>query len=191
MLRPLLAALIGAVVVFAWGAVSWLALDYHWNVVAPLPNESAVTQVLRDSGLETGVYLAPCPPHPAPTEVQMKDFEARHRTGPVYQIHYRAEGSEPMPPSAFVKALFINFVAAYIAALVAQLAANAGAGYFRRCFTVSLLGVFGALVGPVYLGHWDQWPDDYTTVLAMDTVVGWTLAAAAIAAITRAKVEST
>lgn len=186
MLRPILAAAAGAVIVFIWGAISWMVLDYHWSVVGPLPDEPAVTQALQASGLKTGVYFAPCPPHPAPTAEQMQAFEARHRAGPVYQIHYRAEGSEPMAPPVFAKGLLINFVAAYIAALVAQLAANAGAGWFRRCFTVALVGVFGALVGPVYLGNWDNWPDNYTTVLAIDTVIGWTLAGAAIAMITRA-----
>lgn len=186
MLRPLVAAIVGAVIVFGWGAVSWMVLDYHWKVVGPLPDEPAITQALAASGLKTGVYFAPCPPHPSPTDDQMQTFEDRHRAGPNYQIHYRAEGSDPMPPTMFAKGLLINFVAAYIAALIAQLAANAGAGYLRRCFTVALVGVFGALVGPVYLGNWDQWPDNYTTILALDTVVGWLFAGLGIAAITKA-----
>lgn len=187
MLRPLIAAIAGALIVFVWGAISWMALDYHWNVVGPLPSDAAVTQALKAADLKTGVYFVPCPPHTSPTDEQMRAFEEQHRVGPVYQIHYRAEGSEPMPPMMFVKGLTINFVAAYIAALIAQLAANAGAGFLRRGFTVALLGVFGALVGPVYLGNWDRWPENYTTVLAIDTVVGWVFAGIAIALITRAK----
>ena len=186
MLRPLLAALIGAIIVFAWGAVSWMVLDYHWNVVHPIPAETAISQALKAADLKTGVYIVPAPPHPSPTEEQMRDFEARHKAGPVYRLYYQAEGSEPMPPRVFAKGLLINFVAAYIAALMSQLAANAGAGLFRRWFTVVLVGIFGALVGPVYLANWDAWPDNYTTVMAIDTVVGWTLAGAAIAFITTA-----
>lgn len=183
-MRLILAALIGAVVLFAWGFVSYVVLDYHWRVVHPMPQEDKVVPMLSSAIPRTGVYLIPVPmadPTAAPTEEEQKAWAAKHESGPIGMVFWRTQGAKPMEPKVFIRGLAINFIAAMCAAMVARFAAVAGAGLGRRWASIMLMAMFAGAA--VNLTNWNYWylPEDYTMVMVMDLLVGWALAGLPIA----------
>ena len=53
-MRTILAALVGAVVLFVLGFVMWIGLDYHWKVMSPLPNFDALVPPNENGSRGTG-----------------------------------------------------------------------------------------------------------------------------------------
>ena len=66
MLRILIGALVGGVMLFVWGFVSWVILDWHKTSGFQLPDEEEVVEALQDSETRDGVYWVPAPEHRPP-----------------------------------------------------------------------------------------------------------------------------
>jgi hypothetical protein len=188
MLRILLAACAGAVVVYLWGML-------HDQSVHRLPDEEAVAQVLRDQQIKTGLYVMPAMPKPdassgqqTPSPEQQADanerWAERHRTGPVVSIFFQERGGEPMPPSLLAAGLAIDLLAALIAAVVVSFC-DGCRGYLTRAGLVGMLGIFAATVSHVSYWNWMAFPLDHTIAMTVDVVVAWVLAGLVIAAIVR------
>ena len=62
MKRIIIAAVLGAVIAYVWGVVSWMVLPWHSATMHNLPNEKLVVEQLRNGGLESGVYQIPAMP---------------------------------------------------------------------------------------------------------------------------------
>lgn len=192
-MRILVSAVIGAFVVFMWGAVSWAALDLWGDAagtVAP-EIESRMLGGLDEHLDETGVYFAPMPAEPGPdatAEAQaeaMEAWAARHREGPVAMVVFRQEGFEPMGASILATGLVVDFVAAL---LVAAAMVAVGGGFGRR-FAVGLaMAVFAALTGHGMYWNWFAFPESWSAAMAADQIIGWSLATLAMAGLLRPRV---
>lgn len=183
--RIFLGALAGGVVYFVWGAFSWMVLPWHNATLKDLPGEDTILPVLRQNIGETGVYCFPGMQDACRDAAAMKDFESRHRAGPVGWIVYQARGLEPMPTSTLVKGFILDLFAALLAALV--LAATKVGGYTTRALLVTALGLFAGLVSHVSQWTWMSLPAGFALNMVADLVVGWLLAGLAMAAIVREK----
>jgi hypothetical protein len=51
--------LVGGIVLFAWGAISWTALPWRNTVFQHFSNEEAITQALMAGAKEPGMYTVP------------------------------------------------------------------------------------------------------------------------------------
>lgn len=190
MLRILLAGLAGAVVVFVWGMLVWMALPLHDQSVRRLPDEEAVAQALSEQELATGLYVLPSmPEHDADSSAEEaarvnEQWMERHREGPVASIFYKRRGGEPMSAGVLGAGLAIDFLAALIAAYLVSLC-DGCRHYLPRVGVVALLGVFAALVTHVAYWNWMAFPLDHTIAMTVDVVIGWILAGLVVAAIVR------
>src|SRR5712692_3296990 len=54
---------LGGIILFAWGAVSWMALPWREGTILPFTNEAALTQAIAANAPRSGIYLLPSP-HP-------------------------------------------------------------------------------------------------------------------------------
>lgn len=183
-MRVLLAGLAGGVVFFIWGAISWMVLPWHDEGIKSLPGEAAILPALRQNIGESGLYLFPPMPEPQGDPAARKQFEDRHRAGPVGWLVYHPGGREPMPRAMFVKGFVINVLSALIAA---GFLAGSGArrGYVARALLAAALGLFAGLCTHVMQWNWMLLPGVYTTIMVVDLVVGWLFAGLAMAAILR------
>ncbi len=186
MTRILVAAGLGAVVYYIWGMLAWMALPLHTPTVGGLPDETAVTSLLKEQDLKTGVYTAPM----WETEADMGDpesaFSQNHLAGPIYSIYYHREGMVPMGPKVLLMGFVIDFVAALLVAMLLSCAASGCCqSYGYRVGFVVGMGIFTALIGHVSYWNWMNFPLDYTIAFVIDNVVGWTLAGLVIAAIVK------
>ena len=60
MLKSLsLGGLIGGLVLFAWGVVSWMLLPWHLATLEKFKDEDKVAQALTANATKSGVYLLP------------------------------------------------------------------------------------------------------------------------------------
>lgn len=189
-MRILVSSAVGSLVVFLWGAISWAALELWGDAAVKLADDAEARMIEGlDAVLDrTGVYFAPSAPEhaaDAPAEVRQQAMEAwaaSHREGPVAMVIFQQEGFEPMAPSIMATGLAIDFVAAL---LVAVVMVAVGGGYGRRFAAGLGMAVFAALTGHGRYWNWFQFPDAWSTAMAADQIIGWTLATAFMAAIVR------
>jgi hypothetical protein len=180
-MRLILAALVGAVVLFVCGFVMYVVLGYHWKVIHPMPQEEQVATTLKGAIPETGVYLIPAPMTEGGTEAQKGAWADKHKAGPVGMVFWQTQGSDPMSIEMHIRGFVINFLAAMCAAMIARFAAVAGANFARRWATIMVMAMFAG--ASVHLMNWNYWhlPDGYTGVAIADLIVAWALAAVPIA----------
>lgn len=186
MLRVVVGGLVAGVIVFAWGNISWMQLNWHNETLHPVPNEQAIVAALGQADLATGVYHLPtCPEGAAPGTAAWDDFTGRYRRGPIATIFYTREGQEPMSPRVFAGGLAINVLAGLIVATMMSYVAAGGAPYIRRANVGGMSGLFAALVGHLASWNWMAFPLPYTVVMMADLVIGWSLAGLAMALVIR------
>jgi hypothetical protein len=186
MLRTLVAALIGAVVLFAWGAVYWMFIIDKSGAIRSVPNEAAIVGNLKTNIGSSAVYMFPAYPEPNAGEAAMQDFARRYKEGPVGAIIYRAEGGEHMPPSMMARGFLINLASAVLVTIVLQAMAAGGLGFARRWAIAIMFGLFAALSTDALRGNWMPFPEPWTRALMFETIVAWVLAGGVISALCKA-----
>ncbi len=191
MLRVILGGLAGAVTLFVWGMLAWMALPIHEGTLHRLPDERMIVADFLDKGLKTGVYQSPMPAEPKPDataadgEAVMKEWIDRRLAGPNFLLIYRAEGSHPMSPLVFGRGFAMNLTATLIAAFLVSLCGARCPTWIQRTGVVAMLGLFTALMGHGNLWNWMDFPNDWTIAMIVDQLLGWTIVGGVIAAIVR------
>lgn len=186
MVRVLIATVVGGVLLFGWGNVSWMVLDWHDATVRSVgdaDDEDALRAAITDAGLVSGFYAWPRMPEDWNDKKAMDAYTATHASGPVGTLVVKRDAGEPMPPSLFVGGGLISLATAGVLSL---LVAVAGARTFiRRWMLVILAGVAAGLSGEAMTWNWFYLPTDYASVMMADRLTGFVIAGLAIALIVR------
>lgn len=191
MRRVPFAGFAGAMVVFAWGMVSWIATPLHERSVRSLADEESVVRALRTQDIESGLYVVPGLPSASDAataeelDARMAGWLQRHRQGPLVSLFVARDGAEPMSPAILITGFFIDFVAASIAAFLLWLSLGRCQDYLSRVGLVALLGVFSAITCHLTYWNWMWFPLDHTLAMFVDVVVSWILAGLIIGAVIR------
>ena len=155
--------------VFAWGAVSWMVLPWHAQTLHPFLLEGAVQQSFDANAPASGIYLLPRASH------------EKMPGGPFAFVVLKREGVGPMQ-ELMLRALGANVLAAVLVAFLLSLMGKAPYGK-RLAATV----VFALAAGAAcYLPNWVWWgfPTDFTLLGLSDLVVGWFVAGLVMAKLT-------
>ena len=171
-LRPLLiGGLVGGIVVFIWGAASWMVLPWHEATLKRFSNEDVVAVTLDAYAPDTGVYFL----SPGMDE-SGKPAEDREIGRVVF-----AAIQPPMP--SMNAAMLQNLVAQILAALlVTWLVLKAALPAFgQRVLLVLAFAAAASLVGIVPNWIWWGFSTSYTLVNVADMLIGWGLAGLVIA----------
>jgi hypothetical protein len=177
------AALVGGLIVFAWGAVAHMVTPLGMAGMSFLPDEGATIEGLRVSVPKTGMYIFPTEGMDSKNEAEQKAWTEKIRRGPSGILVYKAEGMEPMPPRMLIVEFISNVLAAFVAALVVSMIA----GYSRRVFAVLLLSIFAFLSLSVSYWNWYSYPATYIGAELLTEAIGWLLAGLAIARLAPAR----
>ncbi|MDQ6892287.1 MAG: hypothetical protein M3167_06360 [Acidobacteriota bacterium] len=175
-MRPILAALAGAVVLIVWGMLFWGFLAPPLGVFHALPNAPQVTAALAAGGAPTGTYFMPWPRR---TPDEFRRFVAQHRSGPFYRVTFVREGVDPSSPGKILAGCALDLTVSAIA--VALLAAAGAASSARRFRIVLLAGLLGSAFITVGDPVWFHMPWDYVRGVLIYEVVSWFLLAATLA----------
>jgi hypothetical protein len=184
-MRLIIAAVLGGIVMFMWGAFSHMVLNMYGTSMKQAPNEAAVMAALKENIKEPGWYFVPgMDMTRQPTDEEMAAFTEKHKAGPTAAIIYNPTGSDIMTPTQLGTELVSNIAAAFMAALILSFAA---VGFFRGAVITTLIGVAGWLSINASYWNWYQFPTGFVTAELIDQAAGWFLSGLVIAFIMRTR----
>jgi hypothetical protein len=180
-MRILIAALIGGIVMFVWGAVAHMALGLGNPGIHPPAHEDVVLSSLHEGlGSEPGVYILPwLDPNAMHDEAAVKAYGAKASAAPYAWVVYLPKGGDMtrMGPQ-----LVTQWVSDTLAALVlAALMSVPGLGLGRRIGLAVAVAVFAWLGTMVPYWNWYRFPASFTVAALVEQVIGWLIAGAAMA----------
>jgi hypothetical protein len=182
MKKTIVGGILGGLVYFIWGAVSWMVLPWHMSTMRNLSNEDTVVAALRQNVTESGVYVFPAWPTSS-DKASCEAFTAKHKQGPIGTMIYHAEGLDPVMAPAMARGFVLNALCAWL--IAHMLSKTAYRSYGCRVGFVSIGGLFAGLTTHGMYWNWMLFPCNYTAVMLFDTFIGWTLAGLVIAAIVK------
>lgn len=182
--------IVGGLIVFLWGALSWVALPFHAKTLNHFQDETAVQATLATNTLGAGIYILP---HPEPENARLPDALARQNarvrqrqseSGPFALVVFQPHGTGPVL-FLMARGLALKILAAI---LMTWLLLQVGlVSYRRRVFFVMVTAMLGSIL--VNLDQWNWWafPDDYVFLQMLDLLIGWFLAGLVMAKIVPSK----
>jgi hypothetical protein len=177
--RIIAAALVGGLIVFAWGAVAHMVTPLGMIGFSTFTNEDHVIEGLRGSVPNSGLYIFPAEgAMDHPTEAQQKVWAEKLQRGPSGMLIYKAGGANPLEPRQLINEFVSNVLAALVAALIVAMVAGT---YFRRVAVVLLLALFAFLSLSVSYWNWYGFPTNFIGAELVTELIGWFLAGLAIA----------
>lgn len=183
MVRVIVGGVVGGVILFFWGFLSWVILPWHNYTFDQAPDEVKFGTVLSAELPTTGTYLLPMIPVGQMNSETQATFTERYSNGPVAIVHIRKEPRAPMPPQMFAIGIVLNIAMALCASAMLWMVRGAGLSYAQRLLLVMLAGLFTAIASYGIEWNWLVRTDFYTLVNIADVLVGTLLMALAIAAI--------
>ena len=190
-MRMIVAMIVGTVLAFGWGAVSWTSGLYDF-AFRPMPASLAASfpAQLASAADRDGAYLAPPMPDTAGMSAQQAELARQswleeHRRGPLVMAIVRREGLDPMSPTVLAKGFAIELFCTAMLAAVVAIAAKFGARTQDRLAVGLVVPAFAVLATHGVLWNFFHLPDAYALALFVDGLVGWSLAGVACALIIR------
>lgn len=180
-------SLLGGFILFLWGAVSWMVLDWHSQGLNAFENETKIAQALQVNVDKAGVYVLPmlemslAPPEKQ-SETQQLQMAAREK-GPVAFATIVPEGVSNDMIKPLVISLATQVVAAFL--VTALLLINTPPSFMGRLMMVMLFAIGASIITYVPLYNWFYFPLDFTLLAVADILIGWLLAGIAISWITK------
>lgn len=176
MKKAVVGTVLGAVVFYVWGALSWMVIPWHDAAIRPLPQEQLVSDTLKTVVKDPGLYMFP---HAVDAQGNRDQaaWAARYQAGPIGWLIFSPEGKPPMSPAVFVRG-FVNALA--IAALLMWILwASRLARTVHRIHLAAAVGLIAGLA--VHVSHWNWlgFPAAFTIVGVLDLLAGFILMGAA------------
>lgn len=173
--RIFYATLLGAVIAFIWGFVSWALLPWHKPLT--FKNSTEMVDAILENTSEHGMYMLP-----SPGKDGMPDAEAIEEGPFVYAVvrPKKLPGSwsqyKPM-----IMSYVVNLILAFIIALLMQNRSH----YRSKALVGFVLGLFAGITASLPLNIWMELPITETLARFFDPLIAWTIAGLAMAAIVK------
>jgi len=184
-MRLILAAILGGVIMFAWGAFSHMVLNMEKETIKQVPNEAAFVAAMKQNITADGVYALPgMDMSGKATADDMNAWMAKYKEGPTAMLFYNTTGADVFTPRQFLVQLGGDVAAALFGSIILFFAA---VGFARGVIISTLIGVAGwcALLIPYW--NWYRFPFEFVRMDLIDQVAGWFLAGLVMAFILRVR----
>lgn len=175
MVRILIAAVVGGIIVFVVAAIFHIATPLGMSGLSTVTNEDPLLASMRAHLPNSGLYI-----FPKPTPEDQRAWEEKLRAGPWGLIVYNAEGGEPMSVQQLLRELLFSILAAAVAAVIIAFAAGT---LLTRAFLVSFLALFATASVTASYWNWYGFPTAFITGGLAIEMVCWFLAGLAMAKI--------
>ncbi len=182
--RIALATIVGGIVWFVWGAFAHMALNVGESSLQRLPNEAAVTAVLRDTVPADGLYAFPHWNEALSGDAAMAELEVQYKQGPIGLLVYRRSAQEVMPPSMLIKEFLGGLIASAIAAFVLS---RISWGVISTARAAGLCAVAAWFTHSYSEWIWWGYPWAWVVGALFEQTVGWMLAGGSIAFVLRGR----
>lgn len=162
MKNKILAVILSAVVLFAWGAVSWTVLPWYTMVANQFNDEAAVSKVLKENASAAGVYFLPF-------------SEEDHKPGEAAAfVNVLPNGMDMNMGKMMGIGMLGQIVSTFLVFLL--LSQTTGLSYWQRVGFVALVGVSIGFISHFPYWNWFGFSTSYVLVTIADYGIGWTLA---------------
>ena len=178
-MRLILAAVLGGIVMFAWGAFSHMVLGLEKDVIKMVPNEDAVSAAMKAQIASEGVYSLPgIDMSRTPNETEMQEWATKYKQGPTAMIFYHTSGEDVFTPKQFGMQFASDAGAALLASLVLLLA---GVTFVRGVLISTLMGLGGWVAILIPYWNWYRFPFEFIRMDLIDQIMAWFLGGLVIA----------
>jgi hypothetical protein len=170
--------ILGGLVLFVWGVVSYMVLPWHTAILNKFTNEAAVAQALSTHAAASGIYLLPNPHklEPGMTEAQRQAAEddgmERMMSDPFMFASVGLQGTRDMGQAMGLNVLGNILPAMLVTWLLLQTSARS---YWSRVGFVVVLAVTTCTIAYVPYWIWWNFSASFTLVEFADHVIGWLL----------------
>jgi len=165
------AALVGGVVLFIWGGFSHMVL-FVGAGFKRLQDEDKLIQSLKTNKDEQGLYFFPSKDLQHSTKEQDVLWETQFRNGPAGLLVFRAVGGSPFSAAKLVTQFISNLTSAFIAAFVAV---SLCGGFWKRVFTVTIIGIAACSAVSTIYWNWYGFPTAFFVAQILDMTIGFFL----------------
>ncbi len=184
MKKIIIGSLAGSVILFVWGAISWMLLPIHLQSFHYTPAQDSILSAL--SGLESGAYMVP-----AADNRNAKAFDSKYQEEcmkmhevykgkPMATIMYIKEGVQENAMT-FVRGLLFNFISVMCVCIILAASSEKLRTFFERWWMVLLVSCVLVLQGPLMGYNWMGLPWHYVKGMVIDAFVSWGLCGAWLA----------
>ena len=169
MKKWLIGSIVGAIIVFAWQALSWTVLGIHESGMKYTAAQTDIMTALNTGLTEDGVYMLPSAPTSKERENMMKSLEGKPWASIIYHKQMKTDMVMPMI-RGFLVDIFL------VISLIYLFTRGGAIPIARRVFSGSVaFGLAFFLWGP-YNGHiFMQLPLDAIKGDLIDAVVAWSV----------------
>jgi hypothetical protein len=169
MKKYLIGSIAGAVIIFAWQGLSWMALGIHDSDMKYHPAQKEIMDVITANTTEEGLYMLPSAQTKKEQEAMMKEMEGKPWVSVIYHKSFNSDMTRRLI-RAFLVDVFLVISLIYI------LTRGGTVPIPRRVFSGSVaLGLAFFLWGP-YIGHvWFDLPWQMIKGDLIDALVAWSL----------------
>lgn len=159
-MRCFIGSILAGIVLFIWGAISWMVLPWHSQTLHDFSNPQAVVSAVTQSG----VYAYPSP----------SKFQDQPQT-PQSLIFVSVQRERSI---SMVVPLLISLATQIIAAIFVLwlLSMTSGLSYIGRVFFVVIFGFAAGIVTYVPYWNWFGFDTQFILVEFADLIIGWFLA---------------
>jgi hypothetical protein len=171
MKKWIIGSFVGAIIVFAWQASSWMFLGIHDSSMKYTPAQNDILSALSSNLKEDGAYMLPNAATKSERQKVMDEMKGKPWATVIYHHTFNNQMTMMM-----VRGFLVCFVLVLLLVLILT---KGGMPGFTGFVTGSLaVGVFTFLWGP-YLGHnWFDLPWHMIRGDIIDAIVAWGLCGA-------------
>ncbi len=174
MRKATIGVLLGAVVYFAAGSLSWMVFPWMDHGIKKLPEETLIRDTLKVVVKESAVYNFP-DSHTENGPMDYKTYTDLYKSGPAGLLFIQMAGPEPMSAKTFVTSGIISLGVAIFCMGVLMLLGGRVATFGGRLLTVVSIGVFSWFSSIVPFWNWMFFPTSFVGWLLLDALVAYGL----------------
>lgn len=178
-------ALLGGLIVFVWGLVSWMVLPMHKFCFHKFTNESSVASAIKENAPQKGIYILPNTYGYDENASQSEMRKAIEMTdhGPFMFASVVPTGMSRNMAGPLVLSFIIQVIGAFIISWM--LSRTKGLTFWHKVKFVTIFGLGVGVLGLLPSWNWLGFPGGYVFVNVVDLIIGWFLAGLAIAKLVR------
>nr|WP_199040477.1 hypothetical protein [Dyella sp. ASV24] len=180
-MRVLVAALMGGIVMFIWGAVAHMALGLgDIGMHQPVAEDTVLVSLRPGLGEQAGVFLLPSvDPAKMGDKTVMAAYSTKAKASPYAFMVYMPQGDDLSDMSGRLPREWASdTLSALMLAFVMGLAAFS---FMTRLSIALAASVFAWLSTMVPYWNWYLFPTNFTVAALVEQVIGWLLAGAVMA----------
>lgn len=183
MKKLLIGGVLAGLVVFIWGAISWMVLPLHQKSLLSFKDQAAVSAAISATATAPGVYMLPNPHTDealTPEQRQAREEAAMKQwsTGPSAIVAVRLGGVTSMAPHMGIGLVNMIVAGLLIAWLVSK---TSGLAYWGKVGFVVVTALVAGLLTNIPEWNWWGYSTAYTLAAFVDHIVGWFLGGLVIA----------